>query len=239
MIGSKAQLIRFFTSRKMMLKVYQDKPKSAHDNMQIDRELFVQKVSYPWLRLYSFDAFCATSGLFTPLEGLLLEEECRKMNFEVSIRPTGGGLLFHQHDVAFSFYLPLKETESSMQVHELISSLVLSAVSTFLEANSSEPLRLSAREPFCFSSKTAFDLIWGGIKIGGGAERRNRSGILHQGSIFLKSPPWDMIERLLADKKELHVMKKNVRSLEEIVQIPISEKDLKNAIISEFTRMNF
>ena len=45
----------------------------------------------------------------------------------------------------------------------------------------------------CFERPVLHDLVAGGRKIAGGAQRRNRTGLLHQGSIRLDFPDADTL----------------------------------------------
>jgi lipoate-protein ligase A len=48
----------------------------------------------------------------------------------------------------------------------------------------------------CFENPVAFDLLSGGMKIAGAAQRRARCGLLHQGSIRIPEMKADFLEGL-------------------------------------------
>ena len=56
---------------------------------------------------------------------------------------------------------------------------------------------------FCMAKPTKYDLIWQGRKIAGAAQRKTRSGFLHQGTISLLMPPEDYLQRILLPGTEV------------------------------------
>jgi len=101
-------------------------------------------------------------------------------------RPTGGGLVPHDADWTYSLVFPpghfwyrLKARESYERMHEWIrSALVEVGVLTELAQRSNKELVGQ-----CFIGAEQFDLICNGRKLAGAAQRRNRLGLLIQGSL--------------------------------------------------------
>ncbi len=54
---------------------------------------------------------------------------------------------------------------------------------------------------FCFAKPTKYDVMRGGKKIAGAAQRRKKNGFLHQGSISLAFPSYTLIEKVLLEGK--------------------------------------
>ncbi|MFM1769329.1 MAG: hypothetical protein RJA22_1858 [Verrucomicrobiota bacterium] len=153
-------------------------------NMAWDEALLeaVAGLGRPVLRLYDWAAPCATFGYFqrqadvaalTPLRPLLR-------------RPTGGGLVPHEGDWTYSLSVPpghawhgLRAVESYRRMHAWIQEAFVGiGVGTQLapEARSEVP-------GCCFAGAERFDVLLCDRKVAGAAQRRNRDGLLIQGSI--------------------------------------------------------
>jgi len=107
-------------------------------------------------------------------------------------RYTGGGQVEHGEDLTFLLTLPRETDPARIQldlryrwIHESIRDALRSAkVKLSLAEDTSNP----ATGP-CFENPVASDLMDGinGTKIGGGAQRRSRGSVIHQGSIRIPS----------------------------------------------------
>jgi lipoate---protein ligase len=215
-----------------MVKVFSDGPKDAYENMQLDREILLKQSPYPVLRLYSFSSFCATIGIFTLRDGLVDEQACARQGIQIATRPSGGGLLFHEEDLSFCLYIPLTEMDSSpLEVCTKINGTILNALARFLPEVEKKTEVLTVQSRFCFSSVTPFDLVWNHKKIGGCAQRRSKYGTLHQGSIFLKKPNWDIIASVISNPDDLHQMRRTITPINELLQQSLTEQALRESII--------
>lgn len=153
-------------------------------NMAFDQALLESAPTRdcPLLRFYAWSSPAASFGYFqrphqvqhlTPLRPLIR-------------RPTGGGLVPHDHDWTYSLCFPpthpwysLRATQSYLRVHAWIQeALRRFQIHTTLAP---EPQRDAPGQ--CFVGAERNDLLRHGRKIAGAAQRRNRSGLLIQGSI--------------------------------------------------------
>jgi lipoate-protein ligase A len=157
-------------------------------NMALDEALLenVFQLGQPVLRFYGWTEPAATFGYFqnfsevesaTPLRPLIR-------------RPTGGGIVPHAADWTYSAVFPpghewhsLKAEESYRRIHDWLRL-------AFAEMNVETELAPCCKKSLpgqCFIGHEKFDLLWRGKKIAGAAQRRNKSGLLIQGSI--QPPP--------------------------------------------------
>lgn len=149
----------------------------------------------PLLHFYSFCQDSATYGVFIQPEKLFSLPDVFKKKLLLAKRPTGGGVIFHRWDFAFSFLLPANDRYFSLDTlknYSLVNTIVLDAVEKILGKKGvlwdKQPYHFSLKEkPFCMASPTKFDLFYEGRKIGGAAQRKKKQGYLHQGSLLLFS----------------------------------------------------
>ncbi|WP_226803523.1 lipoate--protein ligase family protein [Aliarcobacter butzleri] len=164
---------------------------SSNDNTNIDKALFkaFENGSLPILRLYSWQKSVTFGAGQNPsdYENLLKEY---KNNF--SKRITGGGVLFHGHDISYSLVLPSTfiDNRSVKETYELICSFILEFYSNLgLEASFAKDIKsiVLSKSPFCQVGFEAYDIIVNGRKIGGNAQKRGKNVIFQHGSIPIKS----------------------------------------------------
>jgi len=176
-----------------------DEPNTARFHMKADYELF--SCQKPTMRIYEWSNFCITYGLFKD-PSALLHDQYADIEVEVVKRPTGGGLLFHEHDLVFSFFFPRSHFLWEAPLHERVSWLnkeLLQVLDPWLPEGISQEVGRSSSD-FCLAQQSEIDLCWAGYKIGGSAQRRKREGILHQCSLFVSTPNWNRIESLVGTK---------------------------------------
>ncbi len=140
----------------------------------------------PVLRFYGWTEPSATFGYFQKYSEVAAMTRLRPL----VRRPTGGGLVPHDGDWTYSLIFPptdpwyeLKAIQSYGRVHAWIqSSFAQAGVATELSAGAFGKILGQ-----CFAGAERFDLLWQARKIAGAAQRRNRNGLLVQGSI--QPPP--------------------------------------------------
>lgn len=160
---------------------------SAKMNMAIDKALTIsyQKDDTPILRFYTWEN-SFTVGLSQDLEHYSDLKEIYKDN--CSKRITGGGVLFHGHDISYSLILSNNELGNLnvKQSYEKICQFLLEFYKqlglnpSFVK--DSEYIKLKKNE-FCQVGFEAYDIIVDGNKIGGNAQKRNKKLIFQHGSI--------------------------------------------------------
>ena len=169
--------------------------RDAAFNMALDEALLEKaaRLGRPLLRCYGWTEPAATFGYFQKFSDVVTATKLRPL----IRRPTGGGLVPHDADWTYSFIVPpghewhsLKAEDSYRRVHEwLRDAFAELEVGTALAParKSQDPDRRPAMSGQCFVGHERFDLLWRGRKIAGAAQRRNRLGLLIQGSV--QPPP--------------------------------------------------
>lgn len=169
----------------------------------------------PILHLYEWEGDSLTYGYFTKPEDYLHVPELTACGIRMARRPTGGGIIFHLADLAFSVLIPVNHPGFSLNTLEnyaYINRIVSRAIDK-LTGNRVYPLLQEGCggdcSNFCMSQPTQYDLIVNGRKVGGAAQRKTKRGYLHQGSISLTLPPQDVLRGVLKDEGVLEQMEKN------------------------------
>ncbi len=191
-----------------MWKVIDSGKKSASELMNIDDKLLnaMDINDDPIIHFYDFLKPSFTFGVFIKPEELMNPKIYIK-DFDFSKRPTGGGVLFHVWDFAFSCLVPKNHEgflPDVMDSYKYINTKIAEALDEFLKEKgtgfSLQPEEIQSLDPlckqFCFAKPTKYDLMYGGKKLAGAAQRRKATGYLHQGSISLIMPDFAILEPL-------------------------------------------
>jgi lipoyl(octanoyl) transferase len=161
---------------------------AAAFNMAQDEALLeaMTRLQKPALRFYGWSEPAATFGYFQHVSEV---EQATRLRPLIR-RPTGGGIVPHDADWTYSFGVPpghewhlLKAEESYRHIHEWIQR-------AFAKLNIETELAPCCKKALpgqCFAGYEKFDLLWHGKKIAGAAQRRNKLGLLIQGSV--QPPP--------------------------------------------------
>lgn len=165
---------------------------AAAFNMAVDHALLetVAEFGQPVLRFYGWTEPAATFGYFQKYSGVEQATSLRPL----IRRPTGGGIVPHAADWTYSFAVPpdhewheLAAIESYRRIHAWIQSAFAGLKIETELAPGSRKLKVENQSPgipgACFIGHEKFDLLWHGKKIAGAAQRRNKSGLLIQGSV--------------------------------------------------------
>ncbi|MEM7147838.1 MAG: lipoate--protein ligase family protein [Verrucomicrobiota bacterium] len=156
---------------------------SAAFNMAVD-EVLLGRCEVPLLRVYGWERPAVSFGYFQGLEELPVED--RGGGVDLVRRWTGGGVVRHGEDWTYSLVVPrlyLKAmggpVEAYAAVHRAIGDLL---GESGIEARVIEG-EAGDGGMDCFASPVRSDVMVGGEKVAGAAQRRTRAGMLHQGSI--------------------------------------------------------
>ena len=174
------------TPTKWILRL--DEPHDPFYNMAVDEVLFQSCATnnLPILRIYSWDQPSISIGYSQKYDSV-------KKGLRIIVRrPTGGGIVMHGDDLCYTIAVPpvhwlyeLKRRQSYKVIGSIITQTLLQL--NFLAYSAEESLnKISDKSSFlCFSHPAKHDVLVDGEKVAGSAQKRNQSGILHQGSLFI------------------------------------------------------
>lgn len=168
-------------------------PSGAAFNMAMDEALLeaMPRLQKPVLRFYGWTQPAASFGYFQKFS----EVEGATMLRPLVRRPTGGGLVPHDADWTYSVAFPNNHQWYSLSAVESYRRVHAGIQMAFAELDISAELASCCRksEPGqCFAGYEKLDVLWNGKKIAGAAQRRNKLGLLIQGSV---QPPPVSIKR--------------------------------------------
>ena len=165
--------------------------------MAVDEALLENSgnIGGPILRFYGWTEPAATFGYSQHYADIAALTQLRPL----IRRMTGGGLVPHDADWTYSLIVPaghdwykLKATESYRRIHEWLQN-AFSAMGVHTEV---APCCRKELPGQCFVGWEQFDLLWQGKKIAGAAQRRNKLGLLIQGSV--QPPPIGLLHPIWA-----------------------------------------
>ncbi|MFC1808510.1 biotin/lipoate A/B protein ligase family protein [Candidatus Omnitrophota bacterium] len=176
---------------------------NGYANMAIDEALYINfkhrtdKQLCGIVRFYEFIDSAVTLGCFQKMSqfptGKFSED------YDIVRRITGGGLVNHDESLTFSLISKQEAHEHFATVGQFYKMLHCALFKGFLGCG----IRLSMHtkpsqemeKPIdtineCFSQPVEYDLMYKGVKIVGGAQKRSHGYVLHQSSIYLGIDEW-------------------------------------------------
>lgn len=164
---------------------------SAQENMVIDRILFesFSQTKVPVFRVYSWKK-SFTFGISDEITKLKEKEELIPYQENYAKRMTGGGILFHGHDISYSLSIPSSCMQglSVKESYEKICQFLLRFYAN-LGLNPSyakdDTTVYKSKNVFCQLGFEDYDILIDGKKMGGNAQRRTKESIFQHGSIGL------------------------------------------------------
>ena len=165
-------------------------PRDGPLNMALD-EAMLEAAHDPCLRVYHWSEATISIGFSQPLS--MIPES--KKHWPVVRRWTGGGVVVHDGDWTYTLAIPAghvvcdqKPAETYRWIHEaMIAAFVKCGITDCALQSES----VSDGMGVCFDEPARFDVVQGGLKMAGAAQRRSKHGFLHQGTVQPLRPPDD------------------------------------------------
>jgi lipoate-protein ligase A len=205
--------------------LWRDSKRGPYINMSIDELLLrhIAEFGTPVVRIYGWDRKSASIGYVQDYEAAPRE------GYAIVRRMTGGGVVFHDNDLTYTVVIPaghriceLGRIESYHVFHRAVKE-ALAGFGLRAELSASGSGAIDRATMQCFVTPTRYDVLCGGRKYAGAAQRRTRDGILHQGSIDLKASAGD--SEILAEKL--------IKALEKQFEIGFIEFNVSKAFLRD------
>jgi lipoate-protein ligase A len=166
-----------------------DLPAAGDWNMAADEVLLDWAAAAGQLawRFYYWSEPTLSLGYFQPFEqrsGHAASRLC-----PVVRRLTGGGTILHDREVTYSVVVPSRHALAARRdlLYETVHACLIRALSRWgVAATMCPPTTAGADAEFlCFQRRSPGDVLVGGMKIAGSAQRRRRGAVLQHGSVIL------------------------------------------------------
>ncbi len=197
----------------MVLEILPTRIAGAAENMAVDFLLLQRypaaRAANPRLRHYGWHRPAFTFGYSQKIAFVRAALAATEPPFELCRRATGGGIVDHRDDWTYALVIPrghpLEErpaTQSYREIHEaLAAALRAQGVDAVTKPCADEQAACATESPVqpgkrgataeagpagvCFQRAEIYDVVSGrdGTKIAGAAQKRNKHGLLFQGSI--------------------------------------------------------
>lgn len=179
---------------------------SAAHNMNFDEKIFNRYLEdrIGVLRIYRWEKPSFTYGFSQNPGNEINLDKCASDGIQIAKRMTGGGILFHNDEITYSFVCgkdDVGEPKCVFVAYRDICKFLMCfyaslgvAAEFALEAKNFQ--ERSAAHQLCSASYEKYDIVIGGRKIGGNAQKRKRQVIFQHGSIPLRVD-WDFARKYL------------------------------------------
>ena len=176
----------------------------------------------PVLRIFRWSDAWVSAGYFVPWA----EAQSARPQLPVCRRWTGGGVVVHENDLTFALIAPRKEAWARLRPDESYRVLHLTLAEALGETGIDAKLfdRGATAGAECFAGPVRHDVMLGTRKIAGGAQRRTKRGLLHQGSIQTGGLGGDFVGLLAARLAEQSTPWSAPTDLESAISSLVREK---------------
>jgi len=191
-------------SCRKIFRLIQSEPGSAAYNMALDEKIFSDYLrdGIPRFRVYSWQAPSFTYGISQQPENEIDVERCAMDGLQIAQRMTGGGVLFHHHEITYSLACSKDDIGEDKDVFVsyrqicafLINFYKALGLSAGFAQDAGNFKDYCAAHPLCSAAREKYDIVINGKKIGGNAQKRRRNAIFQHGSIPL-SIDWSFVRK--------------------------------------------
>jgi lipoate-protein ligase A len=185
-----------------------DPPAGGAWNMAVDEALLESAAltGQSTLRFYAWQDATLSLGYFQNYAA----RKTHAASHELPLvrRATGGGAIVHHHELTYSFASPITDRLAAdvEQLYYTFHETLIDALSIFgIRAQLCDrPVKHDAEAaPFlCFQRRAKGDVLCGGAKIAGSAQRRRHGAVLQHGSVLLCTSPQSPELRSIAEVGE-------------------------------------
>ncbi|RLF49718.1 MAG: lipoate--protein ligase family protein [Thermoplasmata archaeon] len=200
-------------------------PRNAAENMAIDEAILLAG-DVPTLRLYEWSPPAITIGYFQSINEEVNLNECKKRGVDVVRRITGGGAVYHKHEITYSVVLPEKLVPADiLESYRVICGGIIYALGA---------LGINA------SFAGINDILVGGRKISGSAQTRKKGRVLQHGTLLLDVDVDEMFTLLRVPEEKMRDkivkdVKKRVISIKQVLD-NYRKDDVIDALINGFCK---
>lgn len=149
-------------------------------NLALDEALL--RSATPTLRLYAWDPPGLSLGFFQRADEFAAAD-----GFTLVRRPTGGGAIAHTGELTIAWIDRRVRVEQAYATMNGIVARALEGLGIDVTPGDEQPV--AAPRGLCFDAHTCYDLLAGGKKVFGSAQRRAKTSFLLHGTLVLAPNP--------------------------------------------------
>ncbi|MFQ5637336.1 MAG: biotin/lipoate A/B protein ligase family protein [bacterium] len=210
-------------------------------NMAADEALARSIISnQPVVRVYRWQPYAISIGYNQNFHELN-RAKCTEDGIDIVRRPTGGGAIFHAHELTYSVIIPRSHfyyEKNNIDLYNQISSAIIRALNyqgspVALEKKSPDVTGANREQHYfaCFVTSAQYEIHYQSKKLVGSAQRRFKNAVLQHGSVILGDEHRRILDYMslqesdkTRDLKEL--LHENTVSLQTILNRNIAYKEL-------------
>lgn len=235
----------------MIISVAHDGALPGAENMHRDMQLVdrVRNGSVDLdVRTYQWAPWCVSLGANQSSSHIDVDA-CHRCGFDMVTRPTGGRAVLHAQELTYAFAVRVPAHRSARDVYQAFHTLLHHALTTL-----APDLALSTRAPslrehyaasgplgqVCFSSHAQSEILWGGRKVVGSAQRVIDGVVLQHGSI-LCGPGHEQLGQVISADPDvrLRIVESTIASsatLSDVAARRIQASDVDDLLREHLTR---
>lgn len=142
----------------------------------------------PFIRVYGWAKPTLSLGYFQRLEEVAEVGAAERLGVDVVRRFTGGGAILHHHELTFAVALPASHPWARLGVNDSYLEITRPLLTLLQSRQVRARYRgegLAVKTANCFAGSACPDIVVGGNKLFGSAQRRREGAVLQHGSLLL------------------------------------------------------
>ncbi len=216
-------------------RLIDDRGRDGFTNMALDEAILlrVEEEKVPTLRFYLWKPPAISIGHSQKVEEEVRLKFCKEKGIDIVRRISGGGAIFHNDELTYSFISPLNSSPAFSGILESYLALISGIKEGFrllgieTEVRGGKSSRIERNVP-CFALESRHDLVFKNKKVLGSAQRRRKRTFLQHGSIPL-SFDYQLSDKIFFNGDSL---RERTISISDILGFRPSFEEVKGKIIS-------
>jgi len=218
-------------------------PARGARNMAVDEALLetVRQTGQPVVRFYTWSPACLSLGRNQRARGVYDPARTAAAGIDVVRRPTGGLAVLHDRELTYSVIAPLAPFGGPRAAYAGINRALVEGLRE-LGVPAEQAAGLRARSPVrdaldpCFQAPAPGEVVAGGRKLAGSAQRCERGAFLQHGSILLSGSQARVLD-LMSDGRTVTTDAAASVALDELLDSEPAAEEVADAMRAGFERV--
>jgi len=178
-----------------------DEPHPGWHNMAVDAAMLeAAEVGLATIRLYRWQPSCLSFGRHEPAARRYDRRRIAELGLDCVRRPTGGRAVWHAGELTYAVAAPRDSLGSLQDAYRAIHEWLAAALRRLGLDTALAPRRVAPGPGAgpCFQMAVGGEIVVGGRKVVGSAQRRGTAGLLQHGSLLIENDQSQVRDLLLA-----------------------------------------